>query len=291
MVEASVVIGIFSDGLARGAIFALLGVSITLVFGLGEIMNLAIGVTGVVAMITVMELHATVGLPLAFAAAFAVVLVGGLVVDRSMLSLIYRSDEEEERVLLGIFTTVGLAIAVQGILNVFFTGTYSLPIDIEPVILAGIYIRGGSVAAVAVSLVIFVILYAFFTRTFLGKATRTVMQDETGALLYGINPRRIRTVIWELSLVLGAVAVLLASLSGTVNANAGFGFSIFAVMVSIVGGVTNVTRTVVAGFFLGVVEVLTSAFIGSNVASIILFMVIFAVLLISPESGTSGATA
>lgn len=286
MVSAAVLLGIFTDALAQGFIFALLGLSITLVFGLGDVLNLAIGTLGVIGVILTFRLLDVVPLPVALLGLLVAIVVGGLAIDRTLLSLIYLSDDEEERILLGIFVTVGLAIALEGLLNVFSPGSYSLSIGVPTVYVGEILIRGPAIATVVFSVVVLSVLYVFFSQTYLGIATRTVMQDEVGAVLYGINPRRIRTLVFVLSLFLGVFAVLLAGLSADISTHAGFEFSVFALIVSVVGGVTNVPRTILAGLGLGIVETFTSAFIGSYVSQVVLFAIVIAVLIASPRRAT-----
>lgn len=283
MVSVTVLVGIFTDALAQGFIFALLGLSITLVFGLADILNLAIGTLGVIGVVLVFILEEFMPFPAALVGLVVAIVIGGLLIDRTLLSLIYLSNDEEERILLGIFVTVGLAIGLEGLLNVFTPGSYSLSIGIPAIRVGGVLIRGSAIATVVFSVVVLTILYLFFSRTYLGIASRTVMQDETGAVLYGINPRRVRSIVFVLSLFLGVFAVLLASLSADLHTSAGFEFSVFALIVSVVGGVTNVPRTILAGLGLGIVETFTSAFIGSYVSQVVLFAIVIGVLIASPR--------
>lgn len=286
MASVSILLGIFTDALAQGFIFALLGLSITLVFGLGDVLNLAIGTLGVLGVILAFRLVEVVPVPVALLGLLVAIVVGGLAIDRTLLSLIYLSDDEEERILLGIFVTVGLAIGLEGLLNVFTPGSYSLSLGIPTVWLGDVLIRGPSIATVVFSVVVLSVLYGFFSRTYLGIATRTVMQDEVGAVLYGINPRRVRTLVFVLSLFLGVFAVILAGLSADISTHAGFEYSVFALIVSVVGGVTNVPRTILAGLGLGIVETFTSAFIGSYVSQVVLFAIVIVVLIASPRRAT-----
>lgn len=286
MVSITVLLGIFTDALAQGFIFALLGLSITLVFGLGDVLNLAIGTLGVIGVILTFRFVEFMPLPAALVLLLIAIVIGGLAIDRTLLSLIYLSDDHEERILLGIFVTVGLAIALEGLLNVFAPGSYSLSIGVPSVFVGGVLIRGSAIATVVFSVVVLSALYLFFSRTYLGISTRTVMQDEVGAVLYGINPRRVRTLVFVLSLFLGVFAILLAGLSADISTHAGFEFSVFALIVSVVGGVTNVPRTIVAGLFLGIVETFTSAFIGSYVSQVVLFVIVIGVLVASPRRAT-----
>lgn len=271
------------DGISRGMVFALLGVGITVVFGLGGVLNLALGVFSVIAIILTMELFGLTGtLFAAIPLAVLAVSLLGLAVDRSLLSLVYRS-EGDERILLGIFTMLGLATFLDGILFITYPSSYSLSSGVASVSLAGVQIRGSSIAVIAIAVVVFAVLYYFFDRTYLGGAMRTVLQDETGAILCGISPRRMRTYVFLLSTAIAGLAGILYSFTFEVSVATAFELTIYAIIVSIVGGVTSVLGAAVAGLLLGIVVTFTSAFVGAYISEIVLFGVAIAVLIIRPE--------
>ncbi|GGJ00304.1 branched-chain amino acid ABC transporter permease [Halobellus salinus] len=283
MVSVSTLAAITIDGLAFGASLALLGVGITLVYGLGEVLNLAIGAFAVIAAITASLLTSGgVPLPVAALAGLGVVGVLGLVIDRTLLSLVYRSDGEE-RILLGIFTTLGLAVMLEGIMVNFVSSRYSLPLDLAPVDIGTTVVTGTSVVSIAVAAVVLAVLFTFLNRTFLGKATRTIFQDERGAQLVGIDPRKIRTLVFVLSAVVAGLAGLVVAARSNIGVGNAFQFTTFALIVSIVGGVRSLVGAVVAGAVLGLVNTLANFFIGSYVATVILFGAAIVFLLFRPE--------
>ena len=283
MVSVSTLAAITIDGLAFGASLALLGVGITLVYGLGEVLNLAIGAFAVIAAITASLLTSGgVALPIAALVGLGTVGVFGLVIDRTLLSLVYRSDGEE-RILLGIFTTLGLAVMLEGILINFVSSRYSLPLDLAPIDIGTTVVTGTSVVSIVVAAVVLAVLFAFLNRTFLGKATRTIFQDERGAQLVGIDPRKIRTLVFVLSAVVAGLAGLLVAARSNIGVGNAFQFTTFALIVSIVGGVRSLVGAVVAGAVLGLVNTLANFFVGSYVATIILFGAAIVFLLFRPE--------
>jgi len=283
MVSVSTLAAITIDGLAFGASLALLGVGITLVYGLGEVLNLAIGAFAVIAAIAASLLVSDgVALPVAAAAGLGLVGVFGLVIDRTLLSLVYRSDGEE-RILLGIFTTLGLAVMIEGVLVNFVSSRYSLPLGVSPIDVGTTVVTGTSVVTIVVAAVVLLVLFAFLNRTFLGKATRTIFQDERGAQLVGIDPRKIRTLVFVLSALVAGLAGLLIAARSNIGVGNAFEFTTFALIVSIVGGVRSLVGAVVAGVLLGLVNTLAGFFIGSYVATIILFGAAIVFLLVRPE--------
>jgi len=281
-VGARLLIGLLIDGISSGLILAMLGLGITLVFGLGGVLNLAIGVFSLLGILITIEVTGIVSNVLV-AAVVAFLAAGGvgLVVDRSLLSLVYKS-EGEERTLIGIFATLGLSFFLEGVLILRYPDVYSVPAEIELLRVAGILIRGSSLVSIAITVVIFALLYLFFERTYVGQATRTVMQDEIGATLCGIDTRQLRTLVFVLSAMVAAIAGMLYSFTGEVGVASAFQLTINAVIVSVVGGVTSIAGTVVAGLALGIITTYASAFVGAYFAAIALFAVAIVVLLVRP---------
>ncbi|WP_423747441.1 branched-chain amino acid ABC transporter permease (plasmid) [Haladaptatus sp. SPP-AMP-3] len=270
------------DGLSIGLLYAMLGLGITLVFGLGGILNLALGVFSVIALIVTFEL--TGSLPIVIAAAVAIVGVAavGLIIERTLLQLVYRSDGDD-RLMLGIFTTLGLSILLQGVLSIQYSGLFSVPVEISSVQVFGAFIRGGSLVTLALSVLTLLAMYLFFSRTYTGMATRTIMQDEIGAVYCGIDTGRMRTFVFVLSIAIASFAGVLYGLTFEAGVSDSFDLTITAVIVSIVGGVTSIPGVVAAGILLGILTTFVSAFFGSYVATISLFGTAIVVLLLKPE--------
>jgi len=287
MVALETLTSVTIDGLAFGGLLALLGVGITLVYGMGEVLNLAIGTFAVIAAITAAVLmQSGVGLLPAVLAGVAAAGLLGVVVNQTLLALVYRA-EGEERILLGIFTTLGLSVLLRGILVNYFPSRYSISLDLGVVEVADVNLAATSLVTIAVSALVLAALFVFLNRTFLGKATRTVFQDETGAKLVGIDPRRIRSIVFVLSVVVAAIAGILSAMGSNVSITSGFEFTTFALIISIVGGVRSIVGAVVAGVLLGLLNTFANFFIGSYVASIILFAAAVAVILFRPEAISS----
>lgn len=274
------------NGLARGLILAMLGAGITLVFGLGSILNIAIGTFSVIAVIMSVWATSYVVHPLAgVLVGLLVVALLCLVIDRTILSSVYRS-EGEERIVTGIFTTLGLEIFLAGVIAGRYSGVYGVQFDSSLVEFGSVAVRSSSFLIIGVAATILTGLFLFLRYTFIGKATRTVFQDETGALLTGINPRRVRTLIFVLSGLLAGVGGILWSLQAPVNSSDAFTFTVFAIIVSIVGGVRNVRGTIGAGILLGLIWTATNYYVGGVYGMLFLFLVATIVLVIRPEELT-----
>jgi branched-chain amino acid transport system permease protein len=275
--------GVTIDGISQGFLFAMFGLGITLVFGLGGVLNLAIGILAVMGvLLAISVLNTGVGVIGAVAVGLVATGVLAYLVDRSLLRFVYKS-EGDERMMLGIFATLGLATFLQGITILRYPSTYSLPVEFPTYTVGGVFLRGSSLVVILLSLVVFVVLYLFFSRTYVGTATRTLMQDEIGALLCGIDARRLRMMVFVLSTVIAGIGAFLYSVSTSVSVTSSLQLSIYGLMVSITGGVTSLSGTVIAGIGLGIVSTYVATLLGSYWSNLSIFIVVIGVLLVRAE--------
>jgi branched-chain amino acid transport system permease protein len=290
VIDVSTIVEIGIVGLSTGFRFALLGAGITLVFGLGEVLNLSQGIFAVVAAVIAFEmmeggplLGLGLPLPIALLVGLAGIGVVALAIDRGLLSSVYRSDGDE-RILVGIFVTLGVALALEGILDLQYSYRFSLPVDMPTFRPFELVVLGGDLINIVVGAIILLVLFLFLQRTYLGKATRTLTQNEVGAELCGVDTRRMRTLIFVLSALLAGSAGLLQVMSNNISPAAGFGLTTNGLIVAIVGGVRDVRGTVIAGLGLGLVATFANFYIGSSVALIILFLTAAVVILVREEA-------
>ena len=272
------------DGIVLGLQFALLAAGLTLVYGLGGVLNLAYGQMAVLSATTVV-LSLEAGLPI-----FPAVIVGlvaggllGLVFDRTILRPVYRLLGEA-RVLLSLLLTLGVALAVDGFLSWRYpTKALTLRIGGGPVEIAGVRMVRGAVVASAITVLVLAGLLLFFRKTTLGRAVRSVIEDEEGARLVGVDPHHMMRIILILSGVLAATVAVTRSLVTPVSVTAGFELTVSALIVTVVGGLGSVGGAILAGVILGIVSTVAASSIGTVVSLIILLVAAAVTILIRPS--------
>ena len=272
------------DGIVLGLAFGLLGVGMTLVYGLGGVLNLAYGQIVVVAAIVVWLLMND-GLPTPLAATVGVVAAAALAVllDLTLMRPVYR-QRGEDRTLLGLLLTLGAAFVIAGLLNWRYPlGALYINITGEPISIAGVAMLRGSIWASAIALGAGGALLLFFGATTFGRGVRSVIQDETGARLVGINPSFVRTVIFALSGALAGLVAVTHSMTAPLTVTAGFELTIFALIVTVVGGLGSVAGAFLAGILLGVVNTLSAYYIGQYITSVILLGAAALTILVRPR--------
>lgn len=272
------------DGIVLGLQFGILGVGLTLVYGLGGVVNLAHGQMAVLAAIVTARLIDN-GAPTLAAVALGIAAVGllGILIDRTLMQPVYR-ELTDHRVLLGLLLMLGVGFIIDGILEWRYPiEALNLRVAGDPVSVFGLKVRRGSIAASAIICTVGLVLVAFFRYTTFGRATRSVIQDEEGARLCGINPAAVRTVIFGVSGLLAGIVAITQAMTTPVVSTAGVGLTIFALIVAVVGGLGSVSGAFLAGILLGIVNTLSAFYIGTFVSSIILVAAAAVTILLRPQ--------
>ncbi|NIN67910.1 MAG: branched-chain amino acid ABC transporter permease [Anaerolineae bacterium] len=271
------------DGIVLGLQFGLLAAGLSLVYGLGGVLNLAYGQMAVISAIVV-ALAMDAGVPLLPAVGLGLLAGGllGLLLDLTILRPVYRS-RGEARVLLSLLLTLGVSFIVDGFLMWRFPlKALTLHIGGGAVEILGVPMRRGSLVASAITLVTIAGLFVFFQRTSLGQAVRSVIEDEEGARMVGIYPSRMLRLILILSGMLAALVAVTRSMVSPVDVTAGLHMTVFALIVTVVGGRGSVAGALLAGVILGIVNVVAADLIGTYISLIILLGAAAVTILIRP---------
>lgn len=272
------------DGIVLGLGFGLLGVGMTLLYGLGGILNLAFGEIVVLAAIITAEAIAG-GVPTALAAVIGILAAtaAGILIDLTLMRPVYR-QRGGQRVLLGLMLTLGLAFMLEGVLTWRDPqGALSINISGRPVSIVGVSLAIGSVWASVIALGAGLVLLVFLAATTFGRGVRSVIQDEFGARLVGISPSLARTVIFGISGALAGLVAVTQSMTAPVSVTDGFNLTVYALIVSVVGGLGSVAGAFLAGVLLGIVDTIGAYYIGGYIADILLLGAAALTILLAPR--------
>ena len=283
----------FINGLSSGAIYALIAVGYTMVYGVLRLINFAHGdvymvgaMTGVYAVSWFsLKSPSWMGFLLVLATAMVVCAALGFVIER----IAYRPLRNRARI-ASLITAIGVSMFLEyGGQGIFGATPRNFP-DIVPLSAAtfdigGISISRISVMIIVVTLVLMGILTWIVQYTRTGMALRAVSHRFDTASLMGININRIVSFTFVLGSVLAAAAgVMIAVKAPKVEPLMGLLPGIKAFVAAVLGGIGNIPGAVVGGFLLGLVEVLVAAYLpdGSQYQSGIAFVILIAILLVKP---------
>jgi branched-chain amino acid transport system permease protein len=271
------------DGIVLGLQYGLLGVGLTLVFGLAGVLNLAHGQLAVLAAI-IAALTIDSGTAAGVAALVGVLCAAtaNLFLDRTLMQPVYRL-RGESRVLLGLLLMLGVAFVIDGFLEWRYPiEALSLRIGGDPIPILGVNMRVGSLLASAVAVAAGAALVVFFRATTTGRAVRSVIQDEEGARLCGINPAFVRALVFALSGALAGLVAVTRSMTSPVTVTEGITLTTLALIVAVVGGLGSVSGAFLAGILLGIVDRVSSFYIGTYITTIMLLAAAAITIVVRP---------
>ncbi len=278
------------NGLLTGAVYALVALGLTLIYGVLHIVNFAHGALLTVAMFGVWLLATQAGIGPYWAAALLTPVFFAIGYWLQRLVIGPASGGRDSAVLL---VTLGVAIVVRNALLAGFGGdTRSLGGDagFDVVPLGPMLLSRPRLIGFAGAIVVAALLWALLTRTDIGRAIRAVAKEPLGARLAGIDVGHVFAITFGLGTACLAVAAGLLMPTFYVNPTAGEAFVLVAFTVVVLGGMGSIPGALLGGLAIGVVESLCGLFFGDSVGQAGIFVVFIAVLLLRP-AGLFGARA
>jgi len=276
------------NGLTTGAVYALVALGLTLIYGVLHIINFAHGAALMVALYAVYLLKTQVGIDpyLALPIVVAGMFVLGYALQRGIVNR--ASHGKDENILL---VTLGLAIVLENLALLVFksdTRTIDTAYTLTTVPIGPAMISAPKLVAFAGALLASMVLLWIVTRTDLGRAIRAVAKEKQGAKLMGIDVDHVYAMSFGIGLAcLGAAACFLLP-AYYVNPQVGSGFVLVAFTIVVLGGMGSFAGALVGGLAVGVVESLCGLFLGESLGQIGVFAIFIAVLLFRPQ-GLFGA--
>jgi branched-chain amino acid transport system permease protein len=271
------------NGLLIGAVYALVALGLTLIYGVLHIINFAHGALLTAAMFAAFFSYTLLGLDPYFAAVFLTPLFffAGYALQRFIIGPAAHGDDRNF-----LLVTLGLAVIIENALLYLFradTRTINLPyafdvIEIGPAFVAvPRLVAFGAVVAVAAG------IWMVMQWTDTGKAIRAVAKEKLGAELCGINVAHIYAVAFGLGTACVAVAACLLIPTYYVNPTAGEAFVLIAFTIVVLGGMGSIAGALLGGLIVGVVESLSSILLGQSLGQIGIFIIFIVVLLVRPS--------
>jgi branched-chain amino acid transport system permease protein len=270
-----------ADGLVKGAVYALVAVGMTVLYGVMRIINFAHGD------------FFMVGLYLAFFVGTAsspwwgvlgpfVVVVGMAVAGLIFYALIRRILDQPE--LSHVMLTVGVSIVLQNLAQLIFSADYKIASNREASLVkfAGVTLETRALITLVGSIVVCTALYLLVTRSHFGRILRAVSEDRRVAGLVGVESYRVLAASAALGMAcLGAAAYFMAPVIG-VSPTTGTFYTLVGFVVVVVGGLGDTLGTLVAAVLVGLTESYGGAFLPGSTGHLLVYVLLFSVLVFRP---------
>lgn len=267
-------------GAVTSAIYAMLAVGFTLIFGVARVLNLAHGSFYALGAYGTYVLTSIVGLPLWLAAILAIagVSVFGVVVEKVLIRPLRYSQ-------LGVLMiTLAVSLVVEQALFLIFGSEYrNVPAFIDTkVSIGGVDVAGQRLLTLVVAVVAIGALYLFIQRTRLGSAILAISQDAEAAKYMGIPSDRIFSLVMAISAALAALAGVLAGPFLSVQPSMHLLPIVKAFAIVIVGGLGSIPGSILAALMLGYAETLVAYLISTSWTEIVSVLATLLTLVFRP---------
>jgi branched-chain amino acid transport system permease protein len=270
------------NGLAIGAVYTLIALGLTVVFGILGIAHFAHGSVAMFGGYLTFVFTGRLGLP--FFAAMGLAMVAGAVVGLLIERLAYRPVRDAPHINAFIIA-LGLTMMIEGLnLLVFGADQVVIQTPYRGVFnVAGIAIAELRVLVILTACVLIGVIAVLINRTKTGKSIRAVAQNRQAAILMGVNVSLVSLVVFAISSALGVSAGALIGALLAIAPGVGEGLAVKGFAVLILGGLGSIPGAIVGGLILGVSEAMAAGFISSAYKDVIAFLVMIVVLLFRPE--------
>lgn len=278
------------NGVALGAVYALIALGFALVFSVLRMMNFAHGDTYMVGVFVVLGcLQAGLPAPLALLAGAATAAALAALVER----IAYRPLRSSHP-MMPIMTAIAAGIVLRQVV-VFVWGVQTLAFPQllpVPFNLGQLQISGTQAITLVVAIACAVGFRLFLDRTKWGRAIILMRQDLEVARLMGIPVDAVVTLVYALAGLLGVIGgTLFATNYGVVDSQMGINGTVNGFIASVLGGLGGLEAALVGGLLLGVVQQLTAAYISSSWQTAVSFAILIVVLLVRPNGLVPGQAA
>jgi branched-chain amino acid transport system permease protein len=183
-----------------------------------------------------------------------------------------------------VLVTVGLLLILSDLAAQLAGPTSkNIRLEVDVFILKGIIVSTTDLYILLGIAALTLALHIILTRTWFGRAVRSVTQDSTGARICGVRAGAIHAATVAFGSAIVAVAGVLYTLNYPVNPYEGFGLTVKAFTIIILGGIGNLPGALLAGIFLGVAEAFTGFFWTSDWAPGLSIMLLLVILIVFPQ--------
>jgi branched-chain amino acid transport system permease protein len=283
-------------GLADGALFALIALGYTMVYGIIELINFAHGDIFTLSAFVALFLMGLIGIKDGDSLTFVLVLelIGVIALVMVLIGLLnmgiervaYKPLRHAPR-LAPLITAIGMSFLVEGVMYLW-KGPFSLRFpDLIPSVSCGVggyRIGSKDVVVIVAAAILVVLLSLFINRTKLGKAMRATAQDPDAAKLMGINTDRTISATFFIGAALaGAGGVIYGLYLNTVRFDLGFSAGLVAFTAAVFGGIGNIEGAALGGVLIGLIRALNESNFSGNWSDVVIFGILILVLVFRPS--------
>jgi branched-chain amino acid transport system permease protein len=273
-------IEILIRGLMLGSVYALVGMGLTLVWGVVGIVNIAhgefvmLGAYFTFWAFSLLHLNPLLSVVLSIPVFF----YGGMLIHKRITERLIKEQE-----LSALILTFGMSILIWNLAQFFWTNTYrSVSYLTGNFPIMGVVLARSKTVSFALAVGITAVLFLFLKYSKLGKGIRATSQNSEVALVCGINTVKMRAITFGMGIALGGAAGAIVSLQWVIFPQMGGSYISKAFAIVVLGGLGNIQGALAGGLIIGALESLVTQYLSAKMAQIIPSLTILIILLLRP---------
>ena len=279
----SILIQALISGILIGGVYALIGIGLTIIFGVMRVINFAHGDLLMLGMYATYYLFAMAHVDpfLSIVITMPLMFLFGAFLQKTIINRVLNALPQNQ-----ILLTIGLGLIMSNTIMLAFTSDYkilSTKYSSSSMHIGGISISSPLVISFAITAAITAALYWFLLKTDTGQAIRATAQDREAARLMGINVKRMSIIAFGLGSSLAATAGALISPTYYIFPQVGSVFTLKAFVITVLGGMGSVVGATLGGVLIGIAESVGGVYFGSGWKEVIVFVLFLLVLLFKPS--------
>lgn len=283
----SVLLQSIISGILIGGVYALIGIGLTIIFGVMRVINFAHGDIMMVGMYLTYFLFTLLGIDpfLSVLITMPLMFLFGAIMQKVFINRILGTLPQNQ-----ILLTIGLGLIMSNTAMMAFTSDYKIlttPYSSSSFTIAGISISQPLLISFLITCVITACLYWFLMKTDTGQAIRATAQDREAAQLMGINVKWMSILSFGIGAAMAGTAGALIAPTYYIFPQVGSAFTLKAFVITVLGGMGSIVGATLGGIIIGLVESVAAVTISSDWKDVVVFSIFLLVLLVKP-SGLMG---
>ena len=270
------------SGILIGGVYALIGIGLTIIFGVMRVINFAhgdllmLGMYGTYYLFTLFNIDPFMSIIITIPLMF---LYGGFL-QKFFINRVLGSLPQNQ-----ILLTIGMGLVMSNVVMLAFTSDYkilSTTYSSSSFSIMGISVSTPLVRSFVITAAITAALYWFLLKTDTGQAIRATAQDREAAQLMGINVKRMSIIAFGLGSALAGTAGALISPTYYIFPQVGSIFTLKAFVITVLGGMGSIVGATLGGVLIGIAESIGGVYFGSGWKEVVVFVLFLLVLLFKP---------
>jgi branched-chain amino acid transport system permease protein len=271
------------SGMLIGGVYALIGIGLTLIFGVMRVINFAQGDLVMVGMYCTFWVFVLLGIDpfLSVVVTMPALFLLGALLQRTLINRVLDALPQNQ-----ILLTIGIGLVLSNVAMLVFTSDYrilSTSYSSSSVGLGGIRLSTPLLYCFLITAAITAVLYWFLVKTDVGHAIRATAQDRDAAQLMGVNVRHMGVLAFGLGASLAGAAGALVAPTYYIYPQVGGAFTLKAFVVVVLGGMGSIIGATLGGVLIGVAESVSGTYIGSGWKDLCVYVIFLLVLLLKPS--------